>query len=232
MRIRIQILAAAAALFISSCGSGGGDGDGQGTTPGAVILLAPADNSECISGTTTSATNSTVTLEWQAAANADSYLIYVKNLNTQSQMQYNSNGGTSLDVNLIKGVPYSWYVVSKSTSSAQNTQSAKWKFYNAGSGIQNYAPFPADLVEPAMSSTVSTATVNLVWQGGDVDNDITQYKVYMDTNANPTTLIGTASSGSFGPVSVAANKTYYWKVVTTDAAGNSSTSPLFQFKTP
>lgn len=230
MKSRFQIIAALLVLALTGCGSGGSDGEGQGPTPLAANLLAPANNSECITGTSISDTQSKVTLEWEAAQNADGYLVYVKNLSTQSQMQYNANA-TSLEVNLIKGEAYLWYVVSKSNSSSQNAQSAKWKFYNAGNGIANYIPFPADLIEPAMSSTISSATVDLIWQGADVDNDITEYKVYMDTTTNPTTLIGTVTTSALNGIAVQPNKSYYWKVITKDSAGNTSTSQLFQFKT-
>jgi hypothetical protein len=223
---------AAMTLLLSSCGSGGGDGDpGSGTKPTAAALLSPANNSECITGTSISETESKVTLDWNASENTDSYLVYVKNLITQSERQYNSNGNTSLDLNLLKGTPYSWYVISKSNSSEQTAVSPKWKFYNSGNGTQNYIPFPADVIEPPMSSTISGATVNLIWSGGDADGDITEYKVYMDSNASPSTLIGTVTTESLNGISVTANTTYYWKVITKDSAGNTSGSTVFQFKT-
>ena len=61
---------------------------------------------------------------------------------------------TSTTATLDKGVPYSWRVTSKSTTSTTTTPSDLWKFYLAGDGVVNYAPFPADLTAPASGSTM------------------------------------------------------------------------------
>lgn len=232
MKNTIQILTLIFGCIIVSCGSGGGDsGGGNGGAPSAAVLIFPLNNSECTTGTSISETQSKVTFEWNVAENADVYFVYVKNLATQNQLQYNANSNTSLEITLTKGIPYSWYVVAKSNADGALTESAKWKFYNAGDGIINYVPFPADVVSPLMSSSVVGPTVNLQWTGSDVDDDIADYKVYFGTTSNPTTLIGTVSTETIEQVAVVAHTTYYWKVVTTDEAGNTSNSPIFQFKT-
>jgi len=229
--MRTLIKTAFLAILIAGCGSGGGDDAGGGTKPTAASLISPINNTECLTATSVSATESNVTFEWNPADNADTYSIYVKNLKTQTQLQYNAGVNTSMIIKLLKGVPYSWYVTSKSNATSETGTSAVWKFYNAGDGIISYIPFPADLVAPAMSSTVEGPTINLQWNGEDIDNDIVEYKVYMDTNNNPTTLKGTVTTEFLNQVSVTAGTSYYWKVVTKDGAGNTATSPVFQFKT-
>lgn len=232
MKNILKSIGIAASLLLFSCGSGGGgNGDGTGDKPSAAALVFPLNNSECLAGQSISATDSKVTLEWNVADNTDSYFVYVKNLETQTTLQYNAAENTSLEVVLKKGVPYSWYVTSKSSSTTETATSPVWKFYNAGDGVVNYSPFPAEVVAPLMSSTISETSVNLEWSGNDVDGDITEFKVYMDGTTNPTTLKGTVTSESLNSVAVTANSTYYWKVITKDSAGNTSTSPVFQFKT-
>ncbi|MGK4569390.1 hypothetical protein [Flavobacterium sp. 3HN19-14] len=232
MRNIIKTFALAGAFVIFSCGSGGGGGSEEtGNPPVAAILSAPANNSECLSGTSVSETESKVTFQWNPSANADSYILYVKNLTTQTTLQYVAGAVTNFDVTLLKGTPYSWYIVSKSKSATATATSEKWKFYNSGTGTVNYVPFPAEAVSPPMSSTISGPTVNFAWTGSDVDNDIVSYDLYMDTTTNPTTKVGTATSAHLDAISVSGAATYYWKVVTKDGAGNTSDSPVFQFKT-
>lgn len=225
----LRYLTLALAALAISCGdsdSGGGSG-----TPGETALIAPVNNSECVTGTSLSATQSKVTLEWNPATNATGYFVYVKNLQTQGALQqFNAGNAVTLDVTLQKGVPYSWYVSARNED-GNSTNSATWKFYNAGEGVSNYAPFPAEVLFPGMSATISGPTVTLQWDTSDIDNDIQNYKVYLGTNPNPTTLLATVSSQELTGVGVVSGATYYWKVVTTDTQGNASTSPVFQFKT-
>ncbi|UMY67040.1 MULTISPECIES: hypothetical protein [unclassified Flavobacterium] len=217
--------------FMASCGSGGGDGDGGGTEPNAVALVYPLNNSECETGEPVSATRSRITFEWNAAENADSYSVYVKNLQTQTVLQYPAGAATTLDIELNRATPYSWYVVSKKEGVSQTGTSEKWKFYNAGEPVNSYVPFPADAVTPPMSATVSGPSVTLAWDSGDVDDNISGYDVYFGTAASPTTLLTNTTATQVANVAVTAATTYYWKVVTHDADGNSSTSPVFQFRT-
>lgn len=217
--------------LLFACGSGG-DGNGGGDLPEAPALVYPLANSECQTGQSVSPTQSRVAFEWNAAANADRYSLYVKNLSSQTILQYPTGDATSLEVNLNKGTPYSWYVVAGREGSSKTTASATWKFYNAGDPVSHYAPFPADLVAPPMSATVSGSTVTLRWTADDIDGDINGYDVYFGTASAPTSLLGHVTQTEIANVAVNPNTYYYWKVVTADAAGNTSESPVFQFRTP
>ena len=69
----------------------------------------------------------------------------ITNLNTSTATNKNGVSSTSTTATLDKGVPYSWKVTSKNTTTTTTTPSDLWKFYLAGDGVVNYAPFPADL---------------------------------------------------------------------------------------
>ncbi|KOS08262.1 hypothetical protein AM493_08065 [Flavobacterium akiainvivens] len=215
--------------MLASCGSDDGGNDGGGGNGTAAALAAPLNNTECITGTEVNETQSKVTFEWNEAADNQTYFLYVKNLVTQNTLQYNAANNTSYEVTLSKATPYSWYVSSRKNS-GNTVQSEVWKFYNAGPGITNYAPFPAELVAPVMSSSVYGPSLTLQWTGSDLDNDIESYEVFFGTAANPTTSIHTGTQTSVNNVAVVSGSTYYWKVVTTDVAGNATASPVFQFK--
>ncbi len=220
------LLALVAATAVS-CGDSDSGGNGGGA-PAASILIAPINNAECNTGTPVSSAQTSVTFEWNPAQNADGYFLYVKNLLTGSTAQYNAGEALTYNVTLLRATPYSWYVSSRREGQS-SVSSQTWKFYNAGDAITNYAPFPAELVAPAMSSIVTGSSVTLQWTASDVENDIVDYKVYFGTTANPTALLATVTQTQTN-AAVSAGNNYYWKVVTTDAQGNSSTSQTFQFK--
>lgn len=216
-------------VTLFSCGGDDNGGEGGGGNQSAALLSAPANNTECLTGTDVSSTQNKVTFNWAAADGTEKYFLYVKNLDTQSSLQFNAAAATSFEVTLTKGAPYSWYVASRKTSGS-TVNSETWKFYNAGTPVTTHAPFPADLISPAMSSTVSGTSVTLEWSGSDIDNDIETYSVYFGTATNPSTLLSTVTQQKIENIAVIANTTYYWKVVTTDSAGNQTGSPVFQFK--
>ena len=130
-----------------------------------------------------------------------------------------------------RGVPYSWFVTSRGNGTTTTTDSGMFRFYNEGEGIENYAPFPAEAVSPARGANIAaTAMVDLEWNGSDVDDDITGYEVLFGTDAAALASAGTSTEASLSDVSVASGSTYLWQVITTDSAGNTSTSELFQFR--
>ena len=228
---KIFILTLITVLY--GCSSGSSD-DGPTEPPVqlpvAVNLVFPDNNQECNEGVSLNATQSQVTFQWDASANTTSYDLVFKNLDTDVTTTVSSIT-TEETITINKATPYSWYVVSKSNLTPETAQSVTWKFYNAGDATQNYAPFPAELVAPTMGANLTGVTnITLEWAGSDVDDDITGYDVYFDTVNPPTTQIETDQIAMTSDVSVSAGNTYYWKVITKDAEGNNSESPVFEFK--
>jgi hypothetical protein len=212
-------------LLIISCSKDDGN-----PNPSATSLIFPDNNQECNQGIDVSGTNlSTVTFRWTASTKTDSYDIRLKNLNTQNITSHSSLT-TELPINIEKGTPYSWYVISKNIEVLETAESQTWKFYNAGDPIASYTPFPADLISPSMASSLTgVSSQNLSWSGSDIDNDIVSYDVYFDT-INPPIIFDGNTSGSNIDVTVAAGNTYYWRIVTKDSQGNSSQSEIFEFR--
>lgn len=219
-------------LFLSlyiSCGGGSNSPEELPPTPPAKATLAfPLQNSECNEGTILSDTQSAVTFNWSDAQNTTNYEVYLKNLSTGNTSTHTSSTSEKM-ITLNRATPYSWYVVSKN-SGTQTAQSATWKFYNAGLPVASHAPFPADVVNPTMGANLSSTTIiALEWAGSDVDNDIDEYMIYLSTTNPPTNNIGSTTSTTLN-ANVTSNNTYYWKIITEDSKGNTSTSEIFQFK--
>ena len=246
--MRSYILRFFSFLFVSillSCGGGGGDDTGGGvggggggptpTPPGKATLVAPANNETCETGTSVSSSQSSVTFSWNASANTNTYDVRITNLNTNTATNKNGISTTSTTATLNKGEPYSWTVTSKNTTTTTATASDLWKFYLAGDGVINYAPFPAELKAPASGSTVSLTDgkATFSWEGTDPDtNDTLTYTLYVDTvdgKQTPSSSLSDLSDESVD-VELEADTTYYWRVKTSDGT-NASYSIVYSFKT-
>lgn len=232
---RIAPLLALALFALSSCGGGGGNGgdpEPQPTpipAPSAATLVFPANNSECTEGTVINDNQSRVLFQWNASQNTDSYQVNLRNLNTNTTALTNSNTN-EVEITLLRGVPYEWFVTSRANGTNETATSASWRFYNAGPGVTNYAPFPPQAVAPARGSTVqATGTLELQWSASDIDNDITGYNVYYGTTQSPP-LFAENIPDAFQSVQILSGETYYWQIGAIDGAGNRTLSELFAFQ--
>ena len=229
-------------VIMFSCGGseeGGGDGGVDPPPPqppGSVSLTAPASGKVCETGSSTSDTKSNVDFSWQASSNTNSYDLQVTNLNTSTTINKTGLTTTNATVELDKGQPYSWKVISKNTSTTQTGISSSWKFYLAGQGIKNYAPFPADLKAPNSGSTISRTSdgkVTFTWEGSDPDQgDELKYTLFVDKTDGKQSPSGDLTNISAKTVDVAldAATLYYWRVKTNDGT-NSSFSTVYSFRT-
>lgn len=216
--------------FLALVGCGGKDSP---KPPLSAQLVFPEKNSECTTGINVTGTNnSTVQFRWQASDHTESYELRATNLNTNTT-QTIVVSGTSANLNIERGAPYSWLVVSKNTEVSETARSETWRFFNAGVET-THAPFPAEVIAPKTGSNIARDINNevlLEWEGADVDNDLEGYEVYFSTETPPTTLISTLTSGKSDlKVSVEANTVYYWRIVTMDREGNTATNSISEFK--
>lgn len=232
MKLKYGIIVLAVFLFAACGGSDSDNPDANPDpdpvpTPLAATLVFPDNNTECNEGVIVNETESTVTFDWNASQNTDSYEVNLRNLNTNTSFTANSNTN-SADITLQRGVPYEWFVVSKANGTNETASSSIWKFYNQGPGVENYAPFPAEAINPGRGETIdNSGTIQLEWSGSDVDNDITEYEVFFGTDSDPSVLLGTTSD-TFIDATIATG-VYYWRVISKDSQGNSSESEIFEF---
>jgi hypothetical protein len=223
------------ALFLIACGggdNGGGNGGGDPNpvpAPSATTLIFPDNNQECTEGEVINPTQSRVVFEWNDSQNTDSYQVSLRNLNTGGTSLTSSNE-SSASIVLQQGVPYEWFVVSRANGTTETANSPAWRFYNAGPGISNYAPFPAQAIAPTRGATLNpTTSVVLEWNGSDVDNDIESYTVSFGTQNSPP-VVESGITGTSLPVDVLSGNTYFWQVATIDTADNVTSSEVFVFR--
>lgn len=200
--------------------------------PTKAVLSLPINNEACTSGTIISATLSSIIFKWTASQNAESYDLTIKNLES-GVTTTQSTSALELAISLARNTPYSWFVTAKSTKISTTAQSEVWKFYNTGEALSSYAPFPAEITSPAMVQRISPTAgkITLDWNGSDVDNDITNYDIYLGTTATPGLLKGNHADSMLADVAVNGGTTYYWKIISKDSKGNTSDSGVFIFYT-
>lgn len=96
------------------------------------------------------------------------------------------------------------------------------------------APSCPTLLTPANSATNVDyqSAVSLTWQAASTGDPATSYDVYMDTNANPTTLKTNTTSTSYSIASgLNPSTTYYWKIVPKNSIGSATGCQVFSFTT-
>ncbi|BAU52556.1 hypothetical protein [Mucilaginibacter gotjawali] len=205
--------------------------------PGKAVQLTPANNEPCTVGTNVTGTQSKVTFTWTAATATDTYEVHIKNLVTNN-ITVLLTPNLTLDATLALATPYSWYLVSTSKKSTQTAQSDTWKFYNSGPGITFYPPYPAEAVYPLVGQTLSFpvgaggGSLTIKWQASAGSSPIKNYTLRYTNllyNINTTNASIVTTTTNSATVSVSAGNTYYWEVVTTDTAGNTSASQVYNF---
>jgi len=224
-----------ALILVISC-EGKEDNELDATDPGKATLITPENNKTCETGSSISETQSQIEFTWTVTLNTDTYDLTVTDLNTISTI--NKTGLTSAAslADLDKGVPYSWYVISKNSASSKTTNSDTWKFYVAGKGIVNYAPFTAELKTPKSGATVARdgfGKVKFTWDGSDPDaGDTLKYTLYVDKIDGKQTPPSSQTDidGETLEVELEATTAYYWRVKTSDGV-NSSFSNILTFNT-
>ncbi len=153
---------------------------------------------------------------------------------------------TQLGSNLTHTATYTWYNSNIDLSSLAGsnyylgvrTSLTSASFYvdmMIGPDITPEAPGPVTLSTPAAAATLVNEYPTFTWTAPTTGGAPTGYKVYCDTNATPTTLIGTVTSGATltytATTALAFNTTYYWSVVAYNGTGDASMPTALSFTT-
>lgn len=199
--------------------------------PVAAELKSPEDDLSCLS-VSLSTQIARVAFKWLQAEHTDDYTLVVENLKT-GERQSQTTKLFQQSLSLAKGAPYSWKVISSSEASPVETESETRRFYLEGPSQFNYIPFPADLVAPEMDAevTLNNGATNLSWVGADLDDDIASYAVYIGTSEDQLLKVVDNLSATNVNVDLEPDTFYFWRVATTDALANTSTSAIFRFYT-
>jgi hypothetical protein len=227
--------------LLTACGSdsGGGTtppGPDPGpepiAAPGKASLTLPENNKPCETGEVSGATASVI-FTWSTGTDTETFDLSITNSDTNQVTNRAGLTTTTATVPLTRGHRYAWKITSKNKGT-ETTASDTYKFYLAGDGEENAAPFSAEAVYPQPGSSVTKSennTVTLEWEAADPDSDTLTYTLHIDTvdgrqeakeeNQNITT--------NTKEVAVESDTIYYWSVTTSDGS-ISVTSDVFSFR--
>ena len=207
----------------------------ESVSPGDAILISPVKNQSCEEGIDISDDLSEITFEWNTSENTEFYDLIIIDAETGSEVAfYNNLQATTKKVDLAKDKSYTWKVISKNSQTTDTGMSESWNFFLVGNPQSNYAPFPADIISPAPSSSVNldNGVFILEWSGADPDGDELRYTVYLDKvdgEQEPGENLRDLAEMTV-EVQLEENETYYWRIKSSDGK-NSSYSQIHYFKT-
>ena len=226
-------------LTACSSDSGGGTptpGPTPGPTPiaapGKASLTLPENNKPCETGEVSGATASVI-FTWSTGEDTETFDLSITNSDTNQVTNRTNLTATTATVPLTRGHRYQWKVTSKNKGT-QTTASDTYKFYLAGDGEENAAPFSAEAITPQPGSSVTASennTVTLEWEAADPDNDTLTYTLHIDTvdGRQEATEENTGLTTNTKEVAVESGTIYYWSVTTSDGS-ISVTSDVFSFR--
>ena len=197
--------------------------------PEQVTLINPENNNTCLYSNSNS-NSGVVEFSWTESKHTDNYDLIVENQITNLKNSTATNL-TFAKVTLIRGAPYSWYVVSKSESSENIALSETRNFYLEGPSQLTYIPFPAKLISPLNESIInSTNIVTFQWEGYDLDGDIENYDLIIENASNGEEIKYEKIMRQNFEVGLQKGNIYLWKIITRDKKKNISSSVTYNFE--
>jgi len=107
--------------------------------------------------------------------------------------------------------------------------------YIFGPDLAAVAPGPATPTAPANAATNVVKTPTFTWTAPTTGGVPTGYKIYCDTNTEPTTLLGSVTGVNTltwtATTALAYSTVYYWKVVAYNTSGDATGNTVFSFTT-
>ncbi len=153
--------------------------------------------------------------------------------NIGTEIELPSAGAFALYTIDLSSIPAGDYYLAFSTYYATGGSSGSvYIDYITGPVTASVVPDAVTLVAPADAATNVSITPSLSWTPATTGGVPTGYKIYLDENPDPTTLLTTVTAS---PYVVATPldylTTYYWKVVATNATGDGEASVVRSFTT-
>ncbi|MCY4561902.1 MAG: hypothetical protein OXC03_06320 [Flavobacteriaceae bacterium] len=229
-RYKISLLVIVGIIFMR-CGS-----EDPPIEPSSALLVSPINGDLCATAVILNEQFSNVTFLWNFSENTDSYTLVVKNDLNGTRISRVVPDLNRAELQLTRGAPYSWWVVSSTLLSEKKSTSATWQFYLEGVEKYQFIPFSALLLSPRNNQEISLGEdqdYEFSWDGNDLDDDISHYNLYLTVQSG-----NSIKELSFldilveeRTISLELNSTYTWKVETVDIRDNKSMSDTRMFKT-
>ena len=185
---------------------------GINQAPGTPSLVSPSNAATGVSNDPT--------LKWSCADSDGDSMTYSLKLSTSNPPNPVYESGitdTTFAAQLDCETTYYWQIQACDEWGDTSSWSAIWSFTT----VPNSAPDEPVLLLPVAGATNVQRTARLSWLGSDVNHDALTYDIYFGTSASPSLVKSNWSGEYFDPVEeleapMAANTTYYWKIVADD----------------
>ncbi len=170
-------------------------------------------------------------LSWNCSdPNGDNltYNIYFEaNDTTPDILVSNNQSGTTYDPGTMNSnTQYFWQIVAWDNHGA-STAGPIWSFTT-----ENNPPYAPSNPTPVNHATGVDINASLYWTGGDPDpGDTVTYDVYFSTSSSPPMVVNNQSANAYDPGTMSYSTKYYWKIVSWDNHGASTTGPIWDFTT-
>lgn len=188
--------------------------------PDAIQLLLPENNQQCL-GLKLDSDKIRVEFDWDDVDDITLYSItYTDGVTDDSMTLTTSDSFISID--LEPGTLYTWSITVENIVGDSIT-SDEFSFYTEGLNEPNHTPFPAEI---AISENMN-GTIDISWQGSDLDDDIDYYQVFFGPSDPPEEIEANTANTTLN-VTVQPNQAYFLNVRTFDSNGNFSDSKLSQ----
>ena len=168
-------------------------------------------------------TNSSVS--WGGVTGATGYDVYFGTASTPPLMVTNQSGVSYTPVGMTDNTQYFWRIAPRNAGGPITTCSTiSFTALNVPPCATNFAPANGTTGVYALTPTI------LSWAtGGGV---VTGYDVYLDTLASPVKLVsGNQAGTTYDPVTLLANRTYYWKIIPRNSSGPATGCTVTSFTT-
>jgi len=96
---------------------------------------------------------------------------------------------------------------------------------------ENNPPYIPSNPDPEDTKTGVVIDHGLSWTGGDPDGDPVTYDVYFGTSSPPPKVATGQRDTRYDPGTMDYGQTYYWKIVSWDNNGASTSGPIWDFTT-
>jgi hypothetical protein len=153
------------------------------------------------------------------------YDVYFGITSTPSKVSANQSGTTYNPGVLSYGTTYYWKIVAWDNHGA-STAGPIWNFKT------NSLPNVPSNPNPPNDATGVPVNTVISWIGGDPDpGDTVTNDVYFGVTNNPPKVASNQSGTTYNPGTLSYGTTYYWKIVSWDNHGASTTGSVWDFKT-
>lgn len=187
---------------------------------GSFNLLFPENNLVCSEGTIRPNSQVSIQFDWTESENATSYELKIENSLTDEILTKTVPASlTSTEVVIPMGMPFTWNVFAEREDVVKPSENT-WNFYSQGIVTSNYIPFPAQIDILYNGDN----TVNIFWNGSDLDDDIAYYDIYLGPEPSPSLILQNTAETQLLNYTITQGEIYYLEVVTVDNEENKSKS--------